>query len=117
MGYGYKGINNSDDGIVTVMNYDEFANIQDKMEQRRNSRRAKERKNRATYFHRQRILGAVVGIIGIFFLILGCYIASNVMQIFGAAVGLVGLFILVTKQMIMVDSYFLECQDRMYNDR
>jgi len=33
MGYGYKGMNNTDDGIVTVMSYDEFANIQDKMEQ------------------------------------------------------------------------------------
>ena len=41
MSYGYKGINNTDDGIVTVMSYDEFSNIQDKMEQRRNSRRAK----------------------------------------------------------------------------
>ena len=117
MDYGYNGINNGDDGIVTVMSFDEFANIQDKMEQRRNIRREKDRKNRITYFHRQRIFGAIVGAIGIFFLILGSYIASEIMQIFGAAVGLVGLFILTTKQMIVVDSYFLECQDRMFNNR
>lgn len=115
MSYGYKVIDNNDNKYETVLNYDEFANIQDKMEQRRNNRRAKERKNRATYFHRQRILGAVICIVGIFFLILGCYIISKIMQIFGAAVGLVGLFIMTTKQMVMVDSYFLECQDRILN--
>ena len=112
----YKGINNTEE-YETVMSFDDFASIQDKMEQRRNNRRAKERKNRVTYFRRQRLLGAVCAAVGILFLLLGCYIDSQVMQVFGAAVGLAGLFIITTKQMILVDAYYLECQDRMYNDR
>lgn len=98
---------------TTVMSYGEFAEIQDEMERRKNKRREKDRQNRTTYFIRQRAMGATIMTIGMVFLSVGCHIDEQIMEIFGAIVGIAGLGIVVTKKMVLVDSYFLECQDRM----
>lgn len=116
MNCGNTGVNNHNNGIITFMSYNEFADLQEQMEARRKSRKAKERKNRAMYFHRQRILGAIVGLIGVALLIFGCYLNARIMQAFGAFTGVFGLLIMTTRQMILVDSYYLECQERMHND-
>lgn len=101
----------------TVMSFNEFLAIQDKMQQRNNARRTKDRKNRITYYKRQRIFGITIMTVGMLILLLGFFIGSHVTQLFGAVIGFVGLYITVTKQMVLVDSYYLECQDRMYNGR
>lgn len=116
MSYGNNGVNNHNNGIITFMSYDEFADIQEQMDARRKCRKAKERKNRAMYFHRQRIMGAAIGLVGIALLILGCYLDTRIMQAFGAFTGVFGLLIITTRQMVLVDSYYLECQERMRND-
>lgn len=117
MSYGRIIDQNSDGDYTAVMSFDEFLAIQDKMQQRNNTRRTKDRKNRITYYKRQRIFGISIMAVGILILLLGFFIGSRVIQLFGTVVGLTGLYIMLTKQMILVDSYYLECQDRMFHER
>lgn len=107
---------NSSD-YTTVMSFDEFLAIQDKIQQRNNSRRARDRKNRITYYKRQRVFGISIMVAGILIMLLGFFIGSRATQLFGAVIGFAGLYIMVTKQMILVDSYYLECQDRVFHER
>lgn len=101
------------DQYETLMTYDDFATIEDAAASRRNRKREADRKNRIIYFKRQRSLGVVVASIGTALLCAGCLSGTYVLQGFGATVGLVGLFLMLTKQMVVVDTYYLECQDRM----
>lgn len=58
-------------------------------------------------------MGALVFSIGILCLVAGCAIEVQAMQYFGAIVGLVGLYVVFTKNMIQIDEYFLERQDKI----
>lgn len=109
----YSGLNNGKTDFVTVMSYDDFAAIQDKMDQRRRKRRAKDRENKIIYFKHQRCLGAAILAIGSLIVGIGCGVDADRLQLFGAVVGVVGLYVMLTKQMILIDKYYLECQDRI----
>lgn len=99
--------------IITYMSYNEWEDIKDEMNERRLRRIVKERRRRAMYFKRQHIAGAVIFIAGIICLMIGCGVDKMLLQCFGAVVGLAGLYLVLTKQMVLVDNYFLERQDKM----
>lgn len=101
------------DQYELLMTYSDFTNIEYAAAAYRNRKRKTDRKNRITYFKRQRSLGVVVAALGTFLLCAGCLSNTYVLQCFGATVGLVGLFLMLTKQMVVVDTYYLECQDRI----
>lgn len=109
----YGGINQSNTDYVTVMTYEDFAALQDKMDQRRKKRRAKDRENRVVYFKRQRFVGSVILLVGAIAMAAGCGFSSDRLQFFGGIVGMIGLYVMLTKQMIIIDRYYLECQDRI----
>lgn len=98
---------------VTVMSYDDYEDIRESMNRRAKGRRAADRENMAKYYGRQRIFGLVILLVGVVCLIVGDGISSSIMEYFGAAVGLYGLYMSVTKHMILVDSYYIERQDKL----
>ena len=108
-----ENINSSYDNVITYMSYNEWENINEDMEKRRDIKRLKERHRKACYFRRQRCLGAIIMLVGIMCLISGSIITQRVLQYFGLITGFVGLYMMYTKQMIVVDGYYLECQDRI----
>ena len=101
-----------DTEVITYMTYSEWQDIKDKMNERRFNKLVKERKRKAMYFRRQQCMGAVFFLVGLMCLITGSIIDNSIMQYFGGIIGLLGLYIGLTKQMILVDTYFLECIDR-----
>ena len=109
----YNGINQGKTDFVTVMSYDDFAAIQDKMEQRRRKRRAKDREDKIAYFKHQRYLGIAILLAGAIIVAAGSGLNADKLQLFGAVVGISGLYVMLTKQMILIDRYYLECQDRI----
>lgn len=108
-----ENINSSYDNVVTYMSYNEWEDINEDMEKRRNVKRLKEQHRKACYFRWQRCLGAIIMLVGIMCLISGSIITQRVLQYFGLITGFVGLYMMYTKQMIVVDGYYLECQDRI----
>lgn len=100
---------------VLVMCYDDFEEIHDRVIQGRRNRAARDRENRAKYYSRQRVMGLVIALIGIICLIVGCNIGTEILESFGAIVGCFGIYVVVTKQMILVDKYYLEFMDRAYD--
>ena len=105
-------IQNQSEGIV-YMTYDEYEDVKSQMNERRQIRMRKDRERRARYYKRQRILGALIMLVGIICIIIGCFIHTNLLEIFGVLVGVVGLYIIVTPQMVLVDKYYLEIKDRL----
>lgn len=95
------------------MSYDEWENINADIEKRRLSKRLRERRRKAGYYKRQRLMGAIIMLIGIICMIIGCIISQRVLQGFGVITGIVGLYTVMTKQMILVDNYYLEHQDKI----
>lgn len=108
-----ENVNSSYDNVITYMSFDEWENINEDMEKRRDIKRLKERHRKARYFKRQRCLGAIIMLVGTICLISGSIITKTILQYFGLIIGFVGLYIMYTKQMIVVDGYYLECQDRI----
>lgn len=106
--------NNTDCKNVTAyMSYEDWENINEDMEKRRGAKKLKEQHKRACYFRRQRRLGAIIMLLGIICLILGSFVLQRVLQGFGVITGFAGLYMMYTNQMIVVDGYYLECQDRI----
>lgn len=99
--------------VITYMSYDEWAKLNDGMEKRRLLKRLRERRRKAGYYKRQRLMGAIIMLIGIICMVISCIISQRVLQGFGVIVGIVGLYTVMTKQMILIDSYYLEYQDKV----
>ena len=97
---------------IMYMSYDEFEDMKDKMNERRQSRIRKERERKANYYKRQRLMGVLIMLVGIGCLIAGCCLHTTLMEYFGVFVGVVGLYIIVTPQMVLVDKYYLEFKDK-----
>ena len=108
---GENKMNNQD--VITYMSYDEWENINENMRKRRLSKRLRERRRKAGYYKRQRLMGAIIMLIGIICMVISCIISQRVLQGFGVIVGIVGLYTVMTKQMILVDNYYLEHQDKV----
>lgn len=99
--------------VITYMSYDEWAKINDGMKKQRLLKHLRERRRKAGYYKRQRLMGAIIMLIGIICMVISCIISQRTLQAFGVVFGIVGLYIILTKQMILVDNYYLEYQDRI----
>lgn len=99
--------------VSIYMSYDEWAKLNDGMEKRRFLKRLRERRRKAGYYKRQRLMGAIIMLIGIICMVISCIISQSVLQVVGAIFGIAGLYTILTKQMILIDSYYLEYQDRI----
>lgn len=99
--------------VSIYMSYDEWAKLNDGMEKRRLLKRLRERRRKAGYYKRQRLMGAIIMLIGIICMVISCIISQSVLQAVGAIFGIAGLYTILTKQMILIDSYYLEYQDRI----
>lgn len=108
-----NGVNSSCKNVTAYMSYEDWENINEDMEKRRSIKRLKERQKRACYFRRQRRLGTIIMLLGIVCLISGSVVIQRVLQGFGVITGFVGLYMMYTNQMVVVDGYYLECQDRI----
>lgn len=100
---------------VTYMSFDEYEDIREQMNARRKRRIAKDRERRAVYFRQQRIMGFLIMAVGIACLITGCQLVAKILEYFGIAVGVVGLYTVFTRQMVLINKYYLERQDK-YNE-
>lgn len=98
---------------VVVMTYDDYEDIREGMNRRAKTRRSADRANLAKYYGRQRFFGLAILLIGVVCLVVGCSIEAKMLEYFGFAIGLFGLYIAFTKNMVLVDQYYLERQDRL----
>ncbi len=103
---------NSHKDTITVMTYDEYEDIRERMNARRKVRVYKDRQNRVKYYSRQRFMGAMILLVGVSCLIAGCALHTDLMECFGAVIGLLGVYVIMTKNMVLIDQYYLERQDR-----
>ena len=72
-----------------------------------------ERTRRASYYKRQRSMGFMLLLVAMTVLIVACVNAFAVLQGVGVVVALFGLYTMLTRQMVLVDSYYLECMDKI----
>lgn len=99
--------------VINVMTFNEWEEINNAMKERDKNKRKKEYMRMARYFRRQRLYGGMIVAFGIICIITG-HIAKIVnMECLGILVSLAGLYVTLTKQMMLVDEYFLEYEDRM----
>lgn len=96
-----------------LMTFEDYESIRNGLNTRRSDRKARDRERRMKYYRRQKLFGAIIMAVGAAFLGIGCCIDEGIMQYFGAVVGVAGLYIIVTKQMVLVDKYYLEYHDRI----
>ncbi len=99
----------------TFMSFNEYENMREQLNERRKQRIGKDRERRAVYYRQQRIMGVAIMLVGIACLIIGCVITASILEYFGIFVGLVGLYTIFTRQMVLVNKYYLERQDK-YNE-
>ena len=99
----------------TFMSFNEYENVRKQLNERRKQRIGKDREHRALYYRQQRLMGAIIMLVGIACLITGCIIAVNILEYFGIFISLVGLYTIFTRQMVLVNKYYLERQDK-YNE-
>lgn len=72
-----------------------------------------ERIKRANYYKRQRAFGMVIMCIAIVLLIVGLITKFAILQGASGMIALIGLYTMLTRQMILVDDYYLECMDKI----
>lgn len=100
-------------GTISVMTFEEWENVRDAMNRRQSSKRRKERKRMALYFKRQRVFGFMIMAFGIIVALVGHFAGIVGLQYLGVGVGLFSLYPVFTKDMVLVDEYFLEYQDKI----
>lgn len=108
MGYQY------DKNIVNVMTFEEWSEINDVMERRSRQKRKVARRVRANYYRRQRTFGGLIISFGTVTGTISYFTDIPALGVIGVCMALAGLYTLFTKQMILVDEYFLEQQDKLY---
>lgn len=72
-----------------------------------------EREKRANYYKKQRLFGLVIFVLAVVVLIVACANAYEILQGVGVVVALFGLYTMLTRQMILINEYYLECMDKI----
>lgn len=97
------------------MSFNDYEDMRDKFNERRKQRVHKDRERKAMYYSQQRIMGAIITLVGIICLIIGCAITANILEYFGLFISIIGIYTVFTRQMLLINKYYLECQDK-YNE-
>lgn len=100
-------------GTISVMTFEEWEDVRDAMNNRQRSKRRKERRHMALYFKRQRTFGFMLMAFGIALALVGHFAEIVGLQYLGVGIGLFSLYPVFTKEMVLVDEYFLEYQDKI----
>ena len=72
-----------------------------------------EREKRASYYKKQRLFGFEILALAVFVLIVACVNAYEILQGVGIVMALLGVYTMLTKQMILINEYYLECMDKI----
>lgn len=99
--------------VINVMTFEEWERVRDVLNNRQLKKKRKERKRMALYFKRQRLFGFAIMAFGIITTIVGHCSDIVGLQYMGVGVGLLSLYPIFTKEMMLVDEYFLEYQDKL----
>lgn len=95
------------------MTYGDWNNISTQNNAAYLQRMQYERKKRADYYYRQRILGFEILSIGMIVAVLCYFFSLAFLGAVGTVVALIGLYVILSKHMILVDEYYFECMDRI----
>ena len=95
------------------MDYNQWNDLQNEMNQRRTQAVKDGWRRRALYFRRQRFLGLFIMGVGLIALLTSYLANMPLLGYAGIVIALVGLYIALSKHMIIIDEYYLECQSRM----
>ena len=99
------------DDAIKVMTYNDWEEAHDAMERRRKTKALKFRKAKAKYFQRQRKYGLYNAILGVLTIGVGKLASVPEIGLIGLLFVLMGIYIMNTKNMVLVDWFFLKCQD------
>ena len=72
-----------------------------------------EREKRARYYKHQRLFGFALLVLAIIVLIVACANGYEILQGVGIVLALFGLYTMLTRQMILINEYYLECMDKI----
>lgn len=97
----------------TMMSYDDWQDFSREQKRRALAHMEAEREKRAAYYARQRGFGVLLLTVALTALGFASAYGFAVMQGIGAVVALLAVYIMLTKQMVLIDSYYLECMDKI----
>lgn len=102
-----------DQYITRHMDYGEWTTVERKRRDVYMENRRMERARRAAYYKRQRIMGLALILAGLIALLIASMIGLSVMQGVSAVVAVAGVYVVLTKQMLLIDEYYMECMDKL----
>lgn len=102
-----------DYNTINVMTYADWCDLNDEIQKRGEKKRIIERKKRARYFEKQRRFGFMIIGFSSLMALGGRTFGIDGLCLMSVFVALAGLFTIFTKQMILVDEYYLDYQDRI----
>lgn len=102
-----------DYGRNVYMTFNDWESIKRKRDTMSVQKLKQEREKRAAYFKRQRLFGLAILVVAIAVLIIACANTYEILQGVGAVVALLGLYTMLTRQMVLIDEYYLECMDKI----
>lgn len=94
--------------IIQVMTYDQWEEKHKQKQKRAKRKRKNEMMKMQRYFLKQRLYGLLILLLGVAVGCIANLTAWDNLFWLGALIVLGGLYVLVTRQMVIVDGYFLE---------
>lgn len=104
-----------DNNLNIYMDYEQWDKINSMIQGSYRKRLIYERKQREKYYAKQRRIGIKITLCGVIFAVV-CYFSKvSVLSYIGVVLVCGGLYTAFTRNMIIVDDYYLDCQERINN--
>lgn len=95
------------------MTYDDWEGLNVSRRKNYLKKMQEERVKRALYYKRQRVFGFLILLVAIVILVIGVLLSKQFLQGVSIVITLIGFYIMLTRQMIFIDEYYLECMDKI----
>ena len=100
---------------ISVMSYQDWKELDAEVKRYKKLNYKKQNRRMSLYFRRQRLMGFAIMIIGLIVVSIGCVNQWKELKLIGTIITFFGMYCIFTKRMIYIDTYYLECQDRLRN--
>lgn len=97
----------------TLMTYGDWQEYTTEYKRRILAHMEREREKRAAYYARQRAFGLLLLVISLTSMLIASVNRFDVVLGISAIVALLGVYMMLTRQMILIDGYYLEVMDKI----
>lgn len=99
--------------VIEAMTFDQWKNVYDQMCNHKSRGYKREMARLANYYKRQRMIGVIILLSGIFLAVIGSAAAWKYLCYVAIGLVAVGVFVMFTKNMLYVDKYYIEHRERV----